>query len=169
MWTNRISYDTSTPFLISTSQARTASLITPRSVTSRSSSFFTGFFLVLTEIEWRIQNISPQAIGFKEIRVVTAFKPHGPSGNFGFREATSALRELPERPAEAPLMPVCCHLFPWRRWGSGAAGASEKLLRAGPPAIQGCSRAAVPASLCTYVSGTCSMIRSHYRNHRLAT
>lgn len=96
MWTNRISYDTSIPFLISTSQARTASLITPRSVTSHSSSFFTGFFLVLTEIEWRIQNSSPQAIGFKEIRVVTAFKPHGPSGNFGFREATSALRELPE-------------------------------------------------------------------------
>lgn len=68
------------------------------------------------------------------------------------------LRELPERPAEAPLTPVCCHLFPWRRWGSGAAVASEKLLRAGPPAIQGRSRAAVPASLCTYVSGTCSMI-----------
>ena len=120
MWTNRISYDTSTPFLISTSQARTASLITPRSVTSRSSSFFAGFFLVLTEIEWRIQNISPQAIGFKEIRVVTAFKPHGPSGNFGFREATSALRELPESLEQVMLSHMCT--WPTRGLAQGPGG-----------------------------------------------
>ena len=80
------------------------------------------------------------------------------------------LRKLPERPAEAPWrLCAVCHLFPWRHWGSGAAVASEKLLCAGLPAIQGRSRAAVPASLCPYVSGTCSMIRSHYCNYRLAT
>lgn len=120
MWTNRVRYDTSTPFLISTSRARTASLVTPRSVISHSSSFFTGFFLVLTEIDWRTQNSSLQAVGFKEIRVVTAFKPHGPSGNFGFREATFALRELPESLEQVMLSHMCT--WPARGLAQGPGG-----------------------------------------------
>ena len=40
------------------------------------------------------------------------------------RPSQAWIRELPERPADA-LTPVCCHLFPWRRWGS-AAGWPQK-------------------------------------------
>lgn len=63
----------------------------------------------------------------------------------------TALRELPERPAEAPLMPVCCHLFPWRRWGSGAAGGLRK--------AAACGTARHPGSL----TGCCSSLPVHLR------
>lgn len=60
------------------------------------------------------------------------------------------IRELPERPAEA-LTPVCCHVS-LETLGVSSWGGLRKAAASGT--------ARHPGSLCTYVSGMCSVIRS---------